>query len=507
VKGACCAANGGFMKKIILSAIFFGYWTLAGGALAAQAPDLRDAPVCKTCGMDRAAFDYSRMLIEFDDGTKVSTCSLHCSAEELVLNRGKKVKAILVADYGTKVLIDAGSATWVIGGSRKGVMTSRPKWAFLDRTAAEAFVKENGGSLATFDDALKAAFADLYEDVEFGPAHKDGPPNAGGADEGAHAGHAGHVMDSGSQLLFNPAFGGQIYHNHPEGMWMVDSTFTRTDMEVLRHNTTDVGVNSAVSQYGYMTVPTKMRMDMGMVMAMYGVTDRFTLMGMAGYQANEMNMIMNMGMGMGNTAQPPMSTNGIGDVELRGIYGFTKNFLASLGVSVPTGSIDERVAMMNAGFRAPYDMQLGSGTWDLKPSLTYWGFTEDKKWNWGAQAEYTYRTARNEYHYNLGNDLSLTSWIQRSLGPFAASFRFAYTNWGQIQGRDPAIDSLLAAASLPDADPHNYGGQLLEGLIGLAYQKGAFSVGAEFGKPLYQNLNGLQLERDWILSGTIQMMF
>jgi len=82
------------MKKIILNAIFLSFWILTGGALAAQAPDLKDAPKCRTCGMDRTAFDYSGTLIEFDDGTKIATCSLHCSAEELVLNRGKKVKAI-----------------------------------------------------------------------------------------------------------------------------------------------------------------------------------------------------------------------------------------------------------------------------------------------------------------------------------------------------------------------------------------------------------------------------
>jgi nitrous oxide reductase accessory protein NosL len=62
-----------------------------------------------------------------------------------------------VADYNSKKLIDAKSAAWVIGGSKKGVMTKVAKWAFVDRKDADAFIKAIGGKSATFDEALKAA--------------------------------------------------------------------------------------------------------------------------------------------------------------------------------------------------------------------------------------------------------------------------------------------------------------------------------------------------------------
>jgi len=78
----------------------------------------------------------------------------------------KTPRAIQVGDLNTKKLIDAEKATWVIGGSKPGVMTKRAKWAFETRPTAEAFAKENGGTLAGFDEALKANFEDMYDDVK-----------------------------------------------------------------------------------------------------------------------------------------------------------------------------------------------------------------------------------------------------------------------------------------------------------------------------------------------------
>ena len=72
---------------------------------------------------------------------------------------------IQVADYNTRELIDAESAAWVIGGDRPGVMTQRAKWAFKDRSHAEAFVKKHGGAVTLFDAAMKAVFEDMYADT------------------------------------------------------------------------------------------------------------------------------------------------------------------------------------------------------------------------------------------------------------------------------------------------------------------------------------------------------
>jgi nitrous oxide reductase accessory protein NosL len=140
---------------------------LAVSSSAAPAQDdLKQSPSCTHCGMDRERFGHSRMLVEYDDGTKVGLCSVRCAAVDLVLAIDKAPSAILVADLGSRKLIDAEKATWVIGGAKPGVMTKRAKWAFEDRAAAEAFVKEHGGTLASFDEVMKATYEDLWSDTK-----------------------------------------------------------------------------------------------------------------------------------------------------------------------------------------------------------------------------------------------------------------------------------------------------------------------------------------------------
>jgi len=407
----------------------------------------------------------------------------------------------MVADYTTKELIDARTATWVVGGRREGVMTSLPKWAFAGEEDARKFVKENGGEVTTFAKAMKSA-----------------EEEAGGDTAKTHEGHthAGHDMGRGAQMLFNPGFGDDIYHTHPAGMWMVNYKFMHMDMSGLRDGTTNVDQSSVGfmrnKPYNYMMIPTSMTMDMHMVMVMYGITDRLTLMAMANYQHNEMKMLMDMGPGKMISGEPPMRTSGFGDTELRGTYKINKYLVGSLGLSLPTGSIEEDFQTMRMTFRAPYDMQLGSGTYDLKPALTYNGLSDDGKWNWGAQAMYTVRLGKNENDWSFGDNFKLTSWLQRALGPFTSWVRLAYNNTGRISGEDLEIrklnhPSMGMGAPMPDADPNNYGGQRLDGLIGLSYTKGAFSFGVEGGIPFYQNLNGLQLKTKWVLNAGIQLMF
>jgi copper chaperone NosL len=123
----------------------------------AHAADLKEFPDCLICGMDRNAFAHSRMEITYVDGTKVGTCSLACAVTEQKKNPGKKIGTIKVANYYTKELIEAEKAIWVIGGKKSGVMTSVAKWAFEARKDAEKFTKENGGKIATFQEAMKKA--------------------------------------------------------------------------------------------------------------------------------------------------------------------------------------------------------------------------------------------------------------------------------------------------------------------------------------------------------------
>ena len=139
--------------------------SLSAGFCLAQ-DDVATQASCKYCGMDRKTFAHSRMLVTYEDGSSMGTCSLHCTAVELALNIDKTPKSIEVGDFKTKKLIDAEKAFWVIGGSKPGVMTKRAKWAFESKADADAFIKENGGTLATFDEAIKASYEDMYADTK-----------------------------------------------------------------------------------------------------------------------------------------------------------------------------------------------------------------------------------------------------------------------------------------------------------------------------------------------------
>ena len=143
---------------------FFGLaivFVLFASLFCSAQEDIQNHPSCKHCGMDRMKFAHSRMLIEYDDGTTVGTCSIHCTAVDIGLNKDKTAKTIMVGDYDSKELIDAKTAFWVIGGTKRGVMTKRAKWAFQKKEDAEKFIAENGGELANFEQALKAAQEDL----------------------------------------------------------------------------------------------------------------------------------------------------------------------------------------------------------------------------------------------------------------------------------------------------------------------------------------------------------
>jgi len=155
------------MKRVMAVCASITVLILSGFVFAVSAADdIKQFPSCKYCGMDREKFAHSRTLVEYDDGKAEGFCSIHCAAVDLAVHIDRSPVRISVGDYATKELIDAEKAFWVIGGAKPGVMTKRAKWAFVGKEGADAFVKESGGSAATFDVAMKAAYEDMYQDTK-----------------------------------------------------------------------------------------------------------------------------------------------------------------------------------------------------------------------------------------------------------------------------------------------------------------------------------------------------
>jgi len=134
-------------------------------AMAFAQDDIKQYSSCKYCGMNRQQFAHSRVLIEYDDASAVGTCSIHCAAVDLAINIDKTPKTIQVGDYNSKALIDAEKASWVIGGSKVGVMTKGRSGLLTKRKMLKSY-QGKWWRDATFDVAMKAAYEDMYEDTK-----------------------------------------------------------------------------------------------------------------------------------------------------------------------------------------------------------------------------------------------------------------------------------------------------------------------------------------------------
>jgi len=152
------------MEKKFVAGLLIFLLSGVGFVFAGDADDIAKHPECPYCGMDRAKFAHSRMLFTYEKGTEIGFCSIRCAAVDLALILDKVPTYYGVGDYNTKKLIDAEKAIWVIGGDKMGVMTRQAKWAFANKKDAEAFIKSHGGKLATFEEALEATYAGMYQD-------------------------------------------------------------------------------------------------------------------------------------------------------------------------------------------------------------------------------------------------------------------------------------------------------------------------------------------------------
>jgi hypothetical protein len=317
---------------------------------------------------------------------------------------------------------------------------------------------------------------------------------------------------------------------------------------------------------GCRSLPAAMTMNMHMLEFMVAPTNRLTLMlmpqfvdmAMASKLVNAFSHDID---GHGAHAHGH-ETGGIGDT---GMYALIKLFdtpqhhiHTSLGFSAPTG--DAGIKLIDrtkdlGGAYIDYGMQLGSGTWDFKPSLTYTGKID--AWHWGGQIGGTKRIDdRNASGYILGDMFATSLWGGYDLTHWlSASIRAAYNWQGNINGKYPRstrLDSQLYICqktdytytddngteifdhagyssclkeveitkrvydskdrSSPVDFPKNYGGHYVDIGFGLnaTIPNGAFAgnrLSVEWLQPVHTDVNGYQLDRDGTLAVNWDMAF
>ena len=260
-------------------------------------------------------------------------------------------------------------------------------------------------------------------------------------------------------------------------------------------------------------VPQEMTTRMEMFGAMYAPSDRITLMAMMNYISKEMTLKTYLGMmGTNVRGQFKTSSEGLGDTKLGALVTLwhtpEHKIHLNLGLSLPTGEIDNRGGvltpmapadgedtMMLMDMRLPYAMQLGSGTYDIEPGLTYFGMSERQ--SWGVQYKAVIRTGENDEGYTLGDQHQLQAWAQHAFSPsISSSLSLSARSLEAIDGMDSNI-----MGPVQTADPDNYGGDYLNAGIGINYygQSGVLDghrLAFEYSLPLQQDVNGVQMSMD-----------
>ncbi|WP_258103633.1 hypothetical protein [Marinoscillum sp. MHG1-6] len=288
-------------------------------------------------------------------------------------------------------------------------------------------------------------------------------------------------------------------HTHGKGDWMISYRFMHMHMDGLRNKTSDLSADVVFDNY--MMAPKEMHMHMHMLGLMYAVSNNLTFMAMGNYLEQHMHVSM-MNMMAGTHEHFESASAGLGDVKIFGLWKFLdtkgQRIHANIGVSIPVGSIDNSAVTPMSEPNAtqlPYPMQIGSGTWDALPGMTYMGQKENL--SWGAQTYATIRIGENDHGYSLSNKGNLLGWIgYRTTEWLSFSAKINGMLSGKISGSDPAYMNPMMS---PTLDPKNFGGETLTGSLGfnIYIPRGAFKnvrLGLEYELPMYQNLNGPQMK-------------
>lgn len=306
-------------------------------------------------------------------------------------------------------------------------------------------------------------------------------------------------------------------HTHAKGEFMVSYRFMHMTMKDNLVNADDITSDEIATTIAnrfssidgqpptLRVVPTEMTMDMHMLGVMYAPSDRLTLMGMVNFLTFHMDHTTYQG-GMGTNVLGEFTTqsSGLGDISLTALFKFNDYFQANLGVSVPTGSIEEEDQIltpmnMEPTVRLPYPMQLGSGTWDLLPGVVY--FQKAENLSWGAQIRGTIRLGENDNEFSYGNRFLTTAWGAYRLARWiSSSLRLGFSGINGIDGLDPGI-----VAPVQTANPDFHGGHLLDGHLGinLIGPSGFLMdqrLAIEVGIPFWQSLHGPQLQTTSVLT-------
>jgi len=214
-----------------------------------------------------------------------------------------------------------------------------------------------------------------------------------------------------------------------------------------------------------------------------------------------------------------IASSGLGDISLLSTWYMPINhnsaWQLSGGVSLPTGSIDEKGDTPRNGAgtieQLPFTKQLGTGTWDLPLSISY--LRNDGSWDWGTQITARIHLGENHRGYHLGDRYGINIWAQYFTKSFLhPGIKLAWQHIDPIHGVDtdllmPGLFPFPTAIS----NPAFFGGNNinLSLLLKVCNAKTNCKKYAdlEFTKPVYRNMTGVQPREDYQFSISFGLKF
>lgn len=303
----------------------------------------------------------------------------------------------------------------------------------------------------------------------------------------------------------------------PRGKWSLSQRYIRVNFEGNRDGTTELsdedvlwsGPPATRTDKNFPIVPHTIHQEAFVTRIGYEINDRWNWNLLIPYIVQETDHVANTALAPipANFAEFIIRSEGLGDISLSPSYLVWEKGLHTVhlhsGVSLPVGRINVKDDTPAPGEdnQLPYTMQLGSGTLDYLPGITYAG--QEGIVGWGGQVLATIRIGKNGRGYSLGDRVSISSWVKvRPLRWLEPSFNVTAQIWDRIDGVDKDFAN-PPGGFFPAtvADPSKYGGEKVNVNFGVSligsgrFERHALDIAG--GIPIYQRLNGPQPQERW----------
>lgn len=252
---------------------------------------------------------------------------------------------------------------------------------------------------------------------------------------------------------------------------------------------------------GFTTVPVEMNNQAQEFEVRIGLSDDLTLSATLPYVFHETFNVTDDGQTFFVT-----ESEDLGDTKVNFLYNLFQvgayQAHLGMGVNLPSGELDDRdvtAVSFPSDAQLPFNMQTGSGTWDILPSLTM--VTQNEYGTVGMQGKGVIRVHNNNRNYTLGDRFMGTVWAGYRISDWlSASARLQHEVWGDVDAFDPDTNP----GENPASNPFSTGGNRTSLPLGvnILLQEGPLAglrMAIEWYYVVAEDLNGPQLSQNNVL--------